>query len=312
MPEVSQVHIDAALTNLSVAYRNNDFIAELIAPRVPVRKQSDRYYIYDSEREAMRSTEDIRSPGALASEVDYTLSTDSYYCGDHALASAVADEERENADPVIQPDIDRTEFLTERILLNQELALEVMLRNSGDLNEKILGPGSEWNSSGSDPIADVQEARMTVFEQCQRRANVMVVPYHVYEHLRNHPAIVDRIKYSALGTVTTDLLAQVFDVDRVLVPRCHVNRAARGQSASVEPVWGGNAYLLHVAERPGLKQVTLGSTFVWNGMPVSTDGVVVERWRDHGRKADMIRVQKYYDMKLIAPGAGFRIVGIIS
>ncbi len=93
MPEVQQVHIDAALTNLSVAYRNNDYIAELIAPRVAVRKQSDRYYIYDAERESIRATEDMRAPGSLASEVDYTLRTDSYYCNDHALASAVADEE---------------------------------------------------------------------------------------------------------------------------------------------------------------------------------------------------------------------------
>lgn len=312
MPEVQQVHIDAALTNLSVAYKNNDYIAELIAPRVAVRKQSDRYYIYDAERESIRATQDLRAPGSLAGEVDYTLSTDSYYCNDHALASAVADEERENADPVIQPDIDRTEFLTERILLNQEIAVEELLRDSTDINEKLLGPGAEWNDPGSDPVADVQEARLAVFSQCQRRANVMVLPYHVYETVRNHPAVVDRIKYSTQGIVTPDLLAQVFDVDRVLVPRCFVNNAAKGQAASVAPLWGSNAYLMHVAERPGLKQVTLAGTFVWNGMAGSADGLVVERWRDHGRKADMIRVQKYYDVKLIAPGAGFRISGTVA
>ena len=197
-------------------------------------------------------------------------------------------------------------------LLNQELALEETLRESSEILEKVLDPGAGWDSATSDPIADAQEARLTVFEQCQRRANVMVLPYHVYEALRNHEAVLDRIKYSALGTVTADLLAQVFDVDRVLVPRCHVNRAAKGQEPSVEPVWGSAAYFMHVAPRPGLKQVTLANTFVWNGMPGSTDGVVVERWRDNGRKADMIRVQKYYDMKLIAPGAGFRITNVTS
>ena len=54
MPEVSQVHIDAALTNVSVAYRNPDYIADIIAPQVAVRKQSDKYYIYDAERERFR------------------------------------------------------------------------------------------------------------------------------------------------------------------------------------------------------------------------------------------------------------------
>lgn len=312
MPEPQQVHIDAALTNVSLAYRNNDFIAELIAPPVPVRKQSDRYYIYDSDREIIRSADDIRSPGALASEIDYALSTDSYFCSDHALASAVTDEERENADPVIQPDIDRTEFLTERLLLNQEVALEDALRSSNVIQESVIPDGSEWNESGSDPIEDVREARMTVMEQSQRRANVMVLPYTVYETVRNHPAIIDMIKYGGNSVATPDVLAQLFDVDRVLVPRACQNVATKGQAPTIEPVWSNNVYLAHVAPRPGLKQVTLAHTFVWSGTAGSTGGVIVERWRENGRKADMIRVQKYYDQKIVAPGAAFRITNTIA
>ena len=34
---------------------------------------------------------------------------------------------------------------------------------------------------------------------------------------------------------------------------------------------------------------------------------MVERWREPRRKADKIRVQRYYDQKLVAPGAAFRI-----
>ncbi|HBF33017.1 TPA: hypothetical protein DDW35_00500, partial [Candidatus Sumerlaeota bacterium] len=113
MPEVSQVHVNAALTNLSVAYRNPAFISDLIAPAVAVRKQQDRYFIYDAAREAFRSTNDLRAPGTQANEVDFALSTDSYYCEDHALVSVIPDEERENADPVIQPEIDRVEFLSD-------------------------------------------------------------------------------------------------------------------------------------------------------------------------------------------------------
>jgi hypothetical protein len=69
MPEVSQVHIDAALTNVSVAYRNPDYIADIVAPQVAVRKQSDKYYIYDAERERFRQSNDRRAPGAEADEV---------------------------------------------------------------------------------------------------------------------------------------------------------------------------------------------------------------------------------------------------
>jgi hypothetical protein len=111
MPEVSQVHVNVALTNVSLAYRNPAFIADLIAPPVGVRKQQDRYFIHDAEREAFRSTSDHRAPGAEANEVDFALSSEAYYCEDHALVSVIPDEERENADPAIQPDIDRVRRL---------------------------------------------------------------------------------------------------------------------------------------------------------------------------------------------------------
>lgn len=118
MPNANEVHIDAALTNLSVGYRNPAFIADLVAPVVPVRKQSDKYFIHDAAREVFRQSDDRRAPGAEANEVNFALSSDNYYAEDHALTSVIPDEERENADPVIQPAIDRTEFLRAKIDLN--------------------------------------------------------------------------------------------------------------------------------------------------------------------------------------------------
>lgn len=312
MPEPQQVHIDAALTNISLAYNNPDFVAELIAPQVPVRKQSDRYYVYDIDREGIRSIDDLRSPGTMASEVDYALSTDSYYCSDHALVSAVTDEERDNADPALQPHIDRTEFLTERVLLNQEVATATALRESTEITSRTLGADSRWDNPDSDPLADMHEARVQVFSQAQRRANLVILPFQVYEVVRSHPAIIDMIKYSGNGLATPQILAQIFDVDRVVVPRAFVNNAPSGQPPAVTPVWGNEVFVAHVAPRAGLKQLSLAHTFVWSGTPGSENGTIVERWRDHARKADMVRVQKYYDVKLVAPAAGFRFSSVVD
>lgn len=312
MPEVQQVHIDAALTNVSVAFRNEDYIADLIAPPVPVRKQSDRYYIYDTEREGMRQTSDQRAPGAEANEVNFALSSDSYFCEDHALVSAVPDEERENADPILQPDIDRTEFLTDRILLNREIAIEEALRTTAGLGETVIDAGDRWENVDVDPLPAIQTARLAVFASAQRRANTIVIPYNAFEVLRNHPKVVERIKYTTTGVLNEELLAQVLGVDRVLVPRSFKNTAAKGQTASVEAVWGTNCYVMHVPARAAARQVALAYSFVWNGAAGSMNGTVVEKWREHSRKADMVRVQKYYDHKIIAAGAGFRLMGVIS
>ena len=71
MPDISQVHVNMALTNVSLAYKNPAFISDILAPVVGVRKQQDNYFILDPEREAFRSTPDQRSPGAVANEVDF-------------------------------------------------------------------------------------------------------------------------------------------------------------------------------------------------------------------------------------------------
>ena len=47
-PTQNQVHVDAILTNISVAYmqKQENFIANKVFPIVPVDKQSDKYFSY--------------------------------------------------------------------------------------------------------------------------------------------------------------------------------------------------------------------------------------------------------------------------
>ena len=44
-PTVSQVHLDRALPNVSVAYRNANYIGDLVFPSVVVQKISDKYFV---------------------------------------------------------------------------------------------------------------------------------------------------------------------------------------------------------------------------------------------------------------------------
>jgi hypothetical protein len=303
MPEVSQVHVNAALTNLSVAYRNPAFISDLIAPAVAVRKQQDRYFIYDAAREAFRSTNDLRAPGTQANEVDFALSTDSYYCEDHALVSVIPDEERENADPVIQPEIDRVEFLSDKIDLNKEIELATIIGSDSSIPSTTLSGTGLWSDDSSDPLLAIETGKAAIIQSVQIAPNTLVLPQEVFTKLRTHPAILDQLKYTNSGIPSPEALAALFDVERVLVPRALKNTAQSGQTASMSYVWGKNAFLCYVSPRPALKSITFASTFSWNQAPGSMSGRLVEVWRENTRKADIVRVQRYYDQKLIAPEA---------
>jgi hypothetical protein len=304
MPEPSQVHIDAALTNVSLAYRNPDYVSDIIAPPVAVRKQSDKYFVYDAERERFRRTDDLRAPGTAASEVDFKLSTDNYYADDHALVSVIPDEERANADPAIQPDIDRTEFLTDKIDLNKEIILASRIRTGTDIPGETLSGNDQWSDyTNSDPVAAIEAKKATIMAGVQMMPNTLVLPYEVYQKVRLHPKVTDKVKYVTIGVLGADLLARLFEVERVLVPKAFQNVAAKGQTPSLQYVWGKDAFLCYVPPKPALKQVALAYTFFWTVAPGSINGRIVEVWRDPNRKADVIRVQKYYDQKVIAPGA---------
>lgn len=306
MPTPSQVHIDAALTNLSVGYRNPAFIADLLAPVVPVRKQSDKYFIYDSEREQFRQSDDKRAPGAEAAEVNFALSSDNYYCEDHALLAVIPDEERENADPVIQPNIDRTEFLRAKIDLNKEIELAAMLTSTSVITQNTtLSGDTQWSDPDSDPVAAIEAQKATIMASVQVMPNTLVLPYPVYSAVRTHAKVIERMGLSFAGAMTEQALAQVFDVENVLVARAFKNTAAAGQTPSMSYVWGKDALLAYVPTRPGLKQMALALTFAWSGAPGSVSGHRVELWREERRKADALRVQRYYDQKLIAAGAAF-------
>lgn len=50
MPQRGNVHIDAALTNLAIQYRNLAFVAEYVLPPLPVMKESDKYYVFSREK----------------------------------------------------------------------------------------------------------------------------------------------------------------------------------------------------------------------------------------------------------------------
>ncbi len=306
MPNPSQVHIETALTNVSVAYQNPAYVAEAISPPVPVRRQSDKYYVFDPERERFRTQNDLRAPGTEADEVNFSLSTDAYFCADHALESAVPDEERENADPVIQPEIDRTEFLTEKILLNEEVSLASRLRAPAALPGVAYDQDEDrWDNAAIDPVAEVEAGRNAIQEAVQAMPNTLVLSYPVYQAVRNNPKVLERVKYVRMGIVGVSELAQLFDVERVLVARSFQNTAARGQAPALSYVWGKDALLCYVPPRPAMKTVALGYTFVWTLAPGSLNGRLVESWREERRKADLIRVQKYYDQKLVASAAGY-------
>lgn len=290
------VHVDQVLTQISVAYPNDGMVAATLFPPVPVGKQSDKYYVFG--RENFLPEDDVRAPGAVAREIQgYSLSTDPYFCVEHALSIPVTDEERKNADSPLSPDRDGAELVTSKIMLGRERVVQTLAQTAGNYasgHTTTLSGTSQWNDyTNSDPIGVLRTGKRTIHGKLFREPNTVVIPYAVMSVLEDHPDFLERIKYSERAIFSPELLAAILGFARVSVPGVGINTAAFGQAESLAYLWGNDVVMAYVPPRPGLKIPAYGYEFVWNGQ-------VVDRWRENPRKSDIIRVSRSYDHKLTA------------
>src|SRR3990167_10211675 len=77
----SEVHVDRALTDLSVRFGQSadQFIATRVFPQVGVRNRSDKFFVYDRSY-WFRTDAQLRASGTESAGSGYQLTTDSYAC----------------------------------------------------------------------------------------------------------------------------------------------------------------------------------------------------------------------------------------
>lgn len=300
------VVVDPALSNVSIKYTNDTFIADMVFPVVKVSKQTGKYYIYDKSNLRVANTQ--RAAGSGANEVDFGLSLASFSTDDHALKEFVADEIQDQADAALNPLIDATETVTEQLMLDREIKLATALADTANMTQNTTLAGtSQWSDySNSDPIGDVRTARSTVHQNTFKKPNTLIMSKLVFDMLSEHPAIIERIKYSQLGVVTAELLARLFQVEKILVGEAGYNTANEGQTDSLSYVWGKHAIVAYITPQVRLKTLTLGYTFTYAERQV-------KRWRDEDREGTYVRIGKdNYVHKFVAPTAGYLIKNAIA
>jgi len=313
MGKRGDIHIDVALTNVAVAYKNDNFIADRVLPVIPVGKQSDKYFVFG--KEAFRLYDDLRANGQEAKEVlSYSVGTGNYFCDVHSLKDIVTDEDRANADAPISPDTDTTEGLTRMILLRREYDVASTLFNTSNFSgmTSALTGTDRWDDfTNSDPIKDVEDAKAAVHDKIGVEPNVVVMGIDVWRKLKQHPGIIDLVKYTQKGILTTDLVATLFEVDEVIVGGALYETSVEGQTSSLGKVWG--KYCLVYYRAPGkatLKTPNLGIIPTWKIYGTKTAKVKKYRWEP--KNGDYIEVEMAYDVKITASSAGYLYSTVVS
>lgn len=281
MPQLNQANVDAVLSNISVAYTQDQskFIANKVFPVVPVDKKSGIFMKYNREDwnrdEAQKRADITESAGG-----GYDLSKDSYTADVYAFHMDVGDQAIANAMTPLQPVAEATRFVAGRLLLRQEVDFANSFFKTGVWGQDFTGVttsiatginGSNnftWFNDyvNSDPMLVMEQAKELVAAKTGYDVNTMVIGRQVLSVLKNHPDVIDRIKYTSSELPTVELLARLFDVERVFVGSSFVNTAKEGQAESLSYNYGKGILLTHTATSPGLLTPSAGYTFSWDGV----------------------------------------------
>jgi len=315
-PQINSVHVDAILTNISVAYLQNqdNFIADKVFPVIPVDKKSDKFFTY-TKNDWFRDEAQRRAGGTESAGGGYGLSTDSYNADVFAFHKDVDDQTLYNADAPLNPLREATEFVTRRLMLRKEIQWNTdFFAGSiwGNDYDGVAGTPStnevkQWSDyAASDPIDDIEDAKAGILSTTGMEANTLVLGYDVFRALKNHPDIVDRIKYTSSQTVTADMLAAMFDVPRVIISKAVKATNNEGATAAYSFTSGKKALLCHVAPTPGLLTPSAGYSFSWTGVSGGLGATVgTSQFRMESLKADRIEAEMAFDNKVIASDLGW-------
>ena len=321
-PTIGDVHVQSALSDVSVAYMQaqDNFIADIVAPIIPVQKQADKYFVYDRQ-DLLRSDARPRAPGTQSAGGGVRISTDTYFCDRVALHQDVDDPTRANTDPAINLDADATEYITSQIALKKEKDWVTAFFATGiwdgaSSTSDMTGaaaPASTatgfrfWSDVASTPIEDIRGEIVSVAKRTGRRPNTLVLGPQVWAALVDHPDILDRIKNTNPGapaTINQQLLAALFELDEVMVLRAVKNSGPEGGTDSVDFMAGKSALLLYAAPNPGLRTVSAGYTFTWTGAGAPLTGARIKRYRDEPIESDIIEGETWTDSKQVVATLG--------
>jgi hypothetical protein len=309
-PSINSVHVDAILTNLSVAYmqRQENFIASKVFPVIPVDKKSDKFFVYRKNDwfrdEAQRRADATESAGS-----GYNLDTDSYSADVWAFHKDVGDQTLANADAPLNPLREAAEFVTHRLMLRMENQFVSDYFTTGVWGTDKVGTTdfTKWDTyATSDPITDIEAAKSAILGQTGFEANTLVLGYDVFRQLRHHPDLVDRIKYTSSNNITADMMARMFEVDRVMVAKAVKATNNEGAAGAYSFTFGKNALLCHVAPTPGLLTPSAGYTFSWTGVSGGIGSTIgTSQFRMEHLKSDRVEAEMAFDNKVIAADLGY-------
>lgn len=293
--------IDPILSNHSRGYTQAGFIGDLLLPIADMATRATKRIEFG--RESFRRYKIRRAPGGAIAQVSFGYEGKNVALSQYALAAKTPVEHQEEAEAV--PGIDLLSMNVDTVLaviaLEKEIQQASAVRNPAiyaATNKVALAGGGKWSDPASKPAKDVSDAKEVVRSRIGRRANVLELGAPVAAALKLHPDVKDKFKHVTSEIITDEMLAQYFDVKRVLVGDAIVDDDA----GNTTDVWGNDAVLAFVPDGTtgNINIPAFGYTYRLRGHPF-----VQPAYYERGVRSWLNDVFDEWSPEVVGPDAGF-------
>lgn len=302
--------IDPILTEVAQGYQNAAMVGAALFPVVNVMQRGGKILSFGKEDFALYAT--ARAPGSNTKRVQFGFASGNYALDQHALEAVAPWELQQDASTVAQVNLAsaalrKTQNIIALRLEKAQADIATTAASYAASNKTTLAGVNQWSdyTGTSKPSADIETAKEAIRSQVGMYPNTVVLSAQVMGKLRQHPAIVDRIKYTGRDTATPELLAALWGVERVLVGGAVYSDAA----GAMADVWGKFVVVAYTqpASAADLGAPNYGYTYRLDGAPYVEVG-----YQDRNTKSDIYPVTDEVLPVLTAPSAGYLISAAIA
>jgi Phage major capsid protein E len=314
MPQISPSQarvVDPVLTTIAQGYQNSEMIAPFLFPTVPVPLRGGNIITFGKEAFMLYGSQ--RAPGENTKRVSFGYAGAPYALADYSLEGLVPMEISQEA--ANGPGIDLGQGAIVSVSAIMALRLEKqsadIARTAGSYaaaNKVTKSGTAQWSdfSGTSDPINDIEIAKEAIRAATGKRPNTITMGAAVMAKLRQHPKIIDRIKYTGRDVATVELLAALFGVARVVVGDAIYSNDA---GTAFTDVWGKDVVVAYteIGSMASNGLPSYGYTYQLNGYPV-----VEEPYYDRSAKSWIYPVTRAEAPVLASASAGYLIINAVA
>ena len=285
-PDFSAVHVSTELTDLSVAYFQDQAMFQAAAgAEIPVKAVAGQYNIYDRGDLFRINADDARrGPASESAGSGFKVTQGNYSCNTYAWHKDVDEQlmaQQQAGDPVD----DALAYVTQVLMMIREKVFAANCMGTGiwggtDQTGVSGAPGAnqfkQWDLASSTPREDLTLQALNIHQATGFWPNALIISPFVLRGLLLNSEIVSAFQYTTAGAVPdlvalakclfANLAAHGVEIPKVLIAGGTATTSAEGATDAFSYIVGKVALLAYLNPRPGLRSPSAYYTFSWAGL----------------------------------------------